>query len=60
VEEIKMNEKEKKIINYIQEQTPPYGDYHADYKKTARETEKLIDINSLDSPDYDIKKNILY
>ena len=51
-----MNEKEKKIINYIQEQTPSYGDYHAVYKKTARETEKLIDINSLDNPDYILKK----
>ena len=54
--EKKMNEKEKKIINYIQEQTPSYGDYHTDHKKTARETEKLIEINSLDSPDYTLKK----
>jgi hypothetical protein len=56
VEEKKMNEKEKKIINYIQEQTPPYGDYHADYKKTGMETEKSIEINSLECPGYILKK----
>jgi hypothetical protein len=51
-----MNEKEKKIINYIQEQTPHYGDYHADYKKTGMKTEKLIEINSLECPGYILKK----
>jgi hypothetical protein len=51
-----MNEKEKKIINYIQEQTPPYGNYHADHKKTASETDKLIEINSLEYPGYILKK----
>ena len=51
-----MNKKERKIINYIQEQKPLYGDYHADYKKIAREVEKLIEINSLECPDYILKK----
>ena len=51
-----MNEKEKKIINYIQEQTPHYGDYHAYYKKTGMETEKLIEINSLECSGYILKK----
>ena len=56
VEEKKMSEKEKKIINYIQEKAPPYGDYHADSKKTGMETEKLIEINSLEYPGYILKK----
>ena len=51
-----MNDKEKKTINYIQEQTPSYGDYHTNYKKSGMETEKLIEINSLESSGYILKK----
>jgi hypothetical protein len=56
VEEKKMNEKEKKTINYIQEQTPPYSDYHTDLKKKGMGTEKLIEINSLECSGYILKK----
>jgi len=51
-----MNEKKKNIMNYIHEETPSYGDYHADYKKTGGKTEKLIEINSLETPGYVLKK----
>lgn len=51
-----MNEKEKKIINYIQEQSPPYGDYHTDLKKKGMKMEKLIEINSLECSGYIVKK----
>jgi hypothetical protein len=50
-----MNEKEKNIMNYIHEKTPSYGDYHAGYK-TAGKTETLIEIDSLESTDYVLKK----
>lgn len=50
-----MNEKRKKKVKYIHEKTPSYGDYHADYK-TEGETEMLIEMNSLESPEYVLKK----